>query len=54
MSGGVLCPGRHGCAVFKVLIKRPENGEYGIFAYLTFDYEKSDFKAGTAERQTLN
>ena len=55
----IVCPEEYyvpadtGVAVFKVLIKRPEKRNTEYSAYLTFDYEKSDFKAGTAERQTF-
>lgn len=55
----IVCPEEYyvpadtGVAVFKVLIKRPEKRNTEYSAYLTFDYEKSDFKAGTVERQTF-
>ena len=44
-------PADTGVAVFQVLIKRPEKRNTEYSANLTFDYEKSDFKAGTVERQ---
>lgn len=46
-------PADTGTAVFRILLKRPaaRNTEYA--ADLTFDYEKSDFQAGTVERQVF-
>ncbi|WP_099290173.1 MULTISPECIES: DUF4843 domain-containing protein [unclassified Butyricimonas] len=47
-------PADTGIAVFQIWLKRPatRNVEYSVD--LTFDYEKSDFKAGTVERQVFN
>ena len=44
-------PADTGIAVFRILLKRPATRNVEYAAALTFDYEKSDFKAGTVERQ---
>ena len=46
-------PADTGIAQFRILLKRPEIRNVEYTADLTFDYEKSDFKAGTAERQVF-
>ncbi|MCQ4874672.1 DUF4843 domain-containing protein [Butyricimonas paravirosa] len=42
-----------GVAVFQILLKRPATRGVEYTADLTFDYDKSDFKAGTLERQVF-
>lgn len=46
-------PADKGVAVFRILLKRPATRNTEYVADLTFDYEKSDFKAGTVERQVF-
>lgn len=47
-------PADTGRAVFKILLKRPDKRNVVYTTQLTFDYEKSDFKAGTLERQKFD
>lgn len=44
-------PADTGVAVFKVVVKRPASRNVVWTTRLVFDYEHSDFRAGTAERQ---
>ena len=46
-------PADTGVAVFKVLVKRPAERNAVYTADLVFDYARSDFKAGTDERQVF-
>lgn len=44
-------PADTGMASFKILVKRPATHNATYTTDLTFDYDHSDFRAGTAERQ---